>query len=78
MTISRRIKINATIHEEPGKLEEFLVYETWNDTLEHFSNAQMKEPYAVTFEQILIDMDIKLEPAAYIPFAYFGTQLVNH
>ncbi len=70
--------INATIHEAVGKPEEFLVYETWNDTIEHFLNVQMKEPYAVAYEQTLIDMDIKREPAAYIPFAYFGTHLVNH
>ncbi|MEO8416919.1 MAG: antibiotic biosynthesis monooxygenase [Ginsengibacter sp.] len=70
--------INATIHEAVGKPAEFLVYETWNDTIEHFLNVQMKEPYAIAYEQTLIDMDIKRQPAAYIPFAYFGTHLVNN
>ncbi len=70
--------ISATIHEAIGKPGEFLVYETWNDTIENFLNIQMKKPYVVAYEQTLIDMDIKREPAAYIPFAYFGTHLINH
>jgi quinol monooxygenase YgiN len=63
--------VNATLHEGIGKPEEFLVYETWNDTVEHFLAMQMKQPYAVAFEQMLIDMNIKREPAAYTAFANF-------
>ena len=69
--------INSTIHEGLGKPEEFLVYETWNDNIEHFLAVQMKKPYAVAFEQTLVDMDIKREPFAYTPFAYFGTHLIE-
>jgi len=39
--------------------------------------VQMKKPYAVAFEQTLVDMDIKREPFAYTPFAYFGTHLIE-
>jgi quinol monooxygenase YgiN len=42
--------VNATLHQGFDKEEEFLVYETWNDTPEHFINVQMKEPYAVEWE----------------------------
>jgi hypothetical protein len=35
----------------------------------------MKQPYAIAFEQKLVDMDIKREPAAYTAFANFGTAL---
>ena len=69
--------INATIHEGLGKPEEFLVYETWNDNIEHFLKVQMKRPYAVAFEQKLVDMCIEREPLAYKPFAYFGTHLIE-
>jgi quinol monooxygenase YgiN len=69
--------INATIHEGLGKPEEFLVYETWDDNIEHFLSVQMKKPYAVAFEQTLIDMDIQREPLAYTPFAYFGTHAIT-
>ena len=69
--------INATIHEVSGKPEEFMLYETWNDTIEHFMNVQMKKPYALAYEQTLIDMDVKREPAAFIPFAYFGTHIIK-
>jgi quinol monooxygenase YgiN len=65
--------VNATLHEGIGKPEEFLVYETWNDTIGHFLAVQMKQPYALAFEQKLVDMDIKREPAAYTAFANFGT-----
>lgn len=65
--------INATIHEGLGKPEEFLVYENWNDSMDHFLNVQMKKPYAIAFEQTLIDMGIKREPSAFKPFAHFGT-----
>jgi quinol monooxygenase YgiN len=67
--------VNAILHEGIGKPEEFLVYETWNDTVEHFIAVQMKQPYAIAFEQKLVDMDIKREPAAYTAFANFGTAL---
>jgi quinol monooxygenase YgiN len=69
--------INATIHEGNGKPEEFLVYETWNDNFEHFLKVQMKRPYAVAFEQKLVDMGIQREPSAYTPFAYFGPHLIE-
>jgi quinol monooxygenase YgiN len=69
--------INATLHEGLGKPEEFLVYETWNDNIEHFLNVQMKKPYAVAIEKTLIDMEIQREPSAYTPFAYFGTQVME-
>lgn len=67
--------VNATLHEGIGKPEEFLVYETWNDTIGHFLAVQMKQPYAVAFEQKLVDMEIKREPAAYTAFANFGADL---
>lgn len=69
--------INATLHEGLGKPEEFLVYETWNDNIEHFLSVQMKEPYAVAFEKSLVDLDIQREPFAFTPFAYFGTHIVE-
>lgn len=69
--------VNATLHQGLDKKEEFLVYETWNDTPEHFIKVQMKEPYAVEWEKLLIRMDIKREPAAYTPFANFGTHQVQ-
>jgi quinol monooxygenase YgiN len=69
--------INATLHQGLENKEEFLVYETWNDTIDHFINVQMKSPYAVEFEKLLDEMEIKREPMAFIPFEYFGTHL-NH
>lgn len=65
--------VNATLHEGLEKPEEFLVYETWNDTVEHFITVQMKKAYAVEFEKTLTEMDVKREPAVFTPFAHFGT-----
>lgn len=35
--------VAADLHQAIGKPEEFLVYETWNDTVSHFINVQMKK-----------------------------------
>jgi quinol monooxygenase YgiN len=70
--------INATLHQGIEKPEEFLVYETWNDNIEHFINVQMKETYAVEFEQLLDELDVKREPAAFTPFAHFGTYQIKN
>jgi quinol monooxygenase YgiN len=69
--------VNATIHEGIQDPNEFFVYETWNDTIENFLAVQMKEPYAVAFENSLESMDVKREPAAYLPFAHFGTHVTK-
>lgn len=63
--------VEATLHQEFGKPEEFLVYETWNDNLDHFLNVQMKSPYAVEFEQVLKDMKVERTPAAYTAFGHW-------
>ncbi|WP_159470385.1 putative quinol monooxygenase [Dyadobacter sp. 3J3] len=65
--------INATIHEGIGKPEEFLVYETWNDTMDSFLKRQMGKTYMVEFESLLQELDVKREPSAYKPLASFGT-----
>ncbi len=67
--------LNATLNQGLQNEEEFLVYETWNDTFEHFIDVQMKKPYAVEWEKLLLEMDVQREPAAFIPFANFGTHL---
>ena len=69
--------VNATIHESIQNSNEFLVYETWNDNIENFLALQMKEPYAVAFEKTLEELDIKRVPAAFAPFAYFGTHQIG-
>ena len=69
--------VNATLSQDIQNPNEFLVYETWNDTIEHFIKVQMKEPYAVAFEKTLDALNIKREPAAYTPFGSFGTHAVN-
>jgi quinol monooxygenase YgiN len=69
--------VNATLHEALGHPEEFLVYETWNDNIEHFLADRMTKPYVITFEQKIVDLDIKREPSGYTPFAHFGTHLVK-
>ena len=69
--------VNATLHEGLEKPEEFLVYETWNYSIEDFLSIQMKKPEVVAFEKTLADLGVTREPAAYTPFAYFGTHEVN-
>ena len=63
--------INATLHEALDKPNEFLVYETWNDNIEHFMSVQMKKPYVIVFEKTLEDMGVVREPAAFVAFAQF-------
>ncbi|CAM4221178.1 Quinol monooxygenase YgiN [Pedobacter westerhofensis] len=69
--------VNATIHEGIQNINEFLVYETWNDNLGDFLSIQMKKPYAVQFESTLDALKIVREPAAYSPFAHFGTHKIS-
>lgn len=60
--------VSANLHEAIGKPGEFLVYEIWNDNIEHFMNVQMKSPYTVDFEKMLEEMNVEREPAAYTMF----------
>lgn len=66
--------ISAILHQNIQKQEEFLVYETWNDNIEHFMNVQLKKPYALEWEKLLDKMDIQREPAVYTPFGKFGSE----
>ena len=65
--------VNATINQGIQNQNEFFVYETWNDNIQDFMAIQMKKEYAVQFEQSLEDLDVIREPAAYVPFAHFGS-----
>ncbi|MCQ6957040.1 putative quinol monooxygenase [Mucilaginibacter aquariorum] len=60
--------VSANLHEAIGKPGEFLVYEIWNDNVQHFLTVQMKSPYAVAFEKTLIEMNVDREPSAYAMF----------
>ncbi|MCC8408254.1 antibiotic biosynthesis monooxygenase [Mucilaginibacter sp. UR6-1] len=57
--------VSANLHEAIGNPGEFLVYEIWNDNIEHFMNVQMKSPYAVDFEKVLEELNVERSPAAY-------------
>jgi quinol monooxygenase YgiN len=63
--------VEATLHQELGKPEEFLVYEVWNDNMDHFLNVQMKSPYAVEYEKVLKEMNVERFPAAYNAFGHW-------
>lgn len=65
--------VNAIIHQGIQNTNEFFVYENWNDNIQDFLAVQMKKDFVVQFEQSLIELDVKREPAAYTPFAHFGT-----
>ena len=66
---------SATLHQNLQKPEEFLVYEIWNDSVEHFMNVQLKKPYVLEWEKLLADMDIKREHTVYTSIGQFGKQL---
>ena len=66
--------VSATVHQNIQKPEEFLVYEIWNDNVEHFLNVHLKKPYALAWDQLLLDMDVKREPAIYAPIGKYGKQ----
>lgn len=66
--------VSAVIHQNIQQPEEFLVYEIWNDTVEHFLNVHLNKPYAQQWDQLLVDMDVKREPSIYVPFGKFGRQ----
>lgn len=63
--------IAADLHQAVGTPEEFLVYETWNDTVSHFINVQMKKAYAVEFEKVLKQMNVERFPEAYTSFGHW-------
>ena len=63
--------VTADLHQAVGKPEEFLVYETWNDTVSHFINVQMKKAYAVEFEKVLKQMNVERFPEAYTSFGHW-------
>ncbi|HTD39585.1 MAG TPA: antibiotic biosynthesis monooxygenase [Mucilaginibacter sp.] len=63
--------VSANLHEAIGKPGEFLVYEIWNDNIEHFLSVQMKSPYAVQFEKTLKNMNVERDPAAYTSFGHW-------
>ena len=65
--------VNATINQGIHNPDEFFVYETWNDNIQDFLAVQMKKDYVVQFEESLQKLDVKREPAAYVPFAHFGS-----
>lgn len=69
--------VNATLHEGLEKPEEFLVYETWNYSMEDFLSIQMKKPEVVAFEKTLANLGVTREPTAYTPFAHFDTHQIN-
>ncbi|MDQ8141470.1 antibiotic biosynthesis monooxygenase [Chryseobacterium sp. CFS15] len=63
--------VHSTIHQNIQKPEEFLVYEVWNEEVEHFMNVTLKQPYVLEWEQLLVDMEIVREPSVYQSFAKF-------
>jgi len=63
--------VHATIHQNIQKAEEFLVYEVWNEDIDHFMNVTLKQPYVLEWEQLLVDMEIVREPSVYQSFAKF-------
>jgi quinol monooxygenase YgiN len=63
--------VHATIHQNIQKVEEFFVYEVWNEDIEHFMNVTLKQPYVLQWEQLLVDMEIEREPTVYQAFAHF-------
>lgn len=63
--------VAANLHQELGKPEEFLVYEVWNDNINHFLTVQMKNTYAVEFENTLKEMNVERSPAAYSAFGHW-------
>jgi quinol monooxygenase YgiN len=69
--------VSAVIHQNIQKPEEFLVYEIWNDTVEHFLNVHLKKPYAQEWDQLLLDMDVLREPSIYVPFGKYGKENNN-
>lgn len=63
--------VHATLHQNIQKAEEFFVYEVWNEEIEHFMNVTLKQPHALEWEQLLVDMEIIREPSVYQSFAKF-------
>ncbi|TQM21086.1 putative quinol monooxygenase [Chryseobacterium aquifrigidense] len=63
--------VQATIHQNIQKAEEFFVYEVWNEDIEHFMNVTLKQPYVLEWEQLLLDLEIQREPSVYQSFAKF-------
>lgn len=64
--------VSSIVHQNIQKEEEYMVYEVWNGNIEDFMNVQMKKPFVLEWEQLLIDMDIKREPAVYNSIGKFG------
>ncbi|MFC4209776.1 antibiotic biosynthesis monooxygenase [Pedobacter lithocola] len=65
--------VSAILHQNMQKEQEYTVYEIWNDNVGHFLDVQMKRPFVLEWEKLLVDMDIKRDPLVYIPIARFGT-----
>jgi len=63
--------VYATIHQNIQKPEEFLVYEVWNEDIEHFMNVTLKQPHVLEWEQLLVDMKIVRDYGVYQSFAKF-------
>lgn len=63
--------VHATIHQNLQKPEEFLVYEVWNEDIEHFMNVTLKQPHVLEWEQLLVDMEIVRDYSVYESFAKF-------
>jgi quinol monooxygenase YgiN len=63
--------VRADLHQAIGHPEEFLVYEVWNDNIEHFLADRLTKPYVVDFEQKLKDMNVEREPGAYNSFGHW-------
>jgi len=63
--------VHATIHQNIQKPEEFLVYEVWNEDIEHFMNVTLKQPHVLEWEQLLVDMKIVRDYGVYQSFAKF-------
>lgn len=63
--------VQATIHQNIQKVEEFFVYEVWNEDIEHFMNVTLKQPHVLEWEKLLVDMEIVREPSVYKSFVKF-------
>jgi quinol monooxygenase YgiN len=67
--------VSSILHQNLQKEEEYMVYEVWNDNIEHFMTVQMKKPFVLEWEQLLVDMGIKREPAVYSSIGKFGASI---
>ncbi|WP_291119362.1 antibiotic biosynthesis monooxygenase [Empedobacter sp. UBA7248] len=66
--------VKASIHQNEHNKNEILVYEVWkNISFEDFITIQLKKQYALEWEKLLVEMDIKREPKVYSTLANFNS-----